>query len=238
METNQDLNFTERISKLEMVLYGLEQANSNPHAKNQSFDISELAKSFSKAQAEFAPIGQNRSNPFFKSKYADLDAILKAVRPSLAKNGLSFYQYTSIDCSQTILHSRILHISGQWIESQTLISPPKSDIQSYGSTMSYQRRYSALNILGVATTDDPSDDDGNHVTGGNHVTHDKAATFTKNTSSRITNEQIDELRKTIKGKEVLVPVILKKLNIRNMDEMLQSDFKTIIGIINNYDGKK
>lgn len=221
METNQDLK--DRIVKLEMILHGMEQANLSPHVNNQSFNISELAKSLSKAQAEFKPISQNRSNPFFKSKYADLDSILKAVRPALAKHGLSFYQYTSIDNGKTILHSRILHTSGQWVESQTNIAPPKADIQSYGSTMSYQRRYSAITLLGVATTDDPFDDDGNSVS-------------IPVSKQKINASQTSELKSALKGKDVLLPVILKKLSIDSLEEMKQYDFKTIMGIIKNYKG--
>jgi len=215
----------ERLTKIETILYGIEQSNLNPHAQNQSYTINEIATAFSKAQAEFGRIEQNRSNPFFKSKYADLDAILKAVRPALSKHGLSFYQYESIKNGETILHSRIMHSSGQWIESQTKINPPKGDIQSFGSTMSYKKRYSALTILGVATSDDPSDDDGNSVSQKNPP------------KSTITPTQVKKISTEIKGKEFLEPVIMKKLKIEKWTDMLQSDFDTVMNIIKKYEEK-
>jgi len=105
---------------------------------NQSEKLDEFAPAFSKAQAEFGTVEQNRKNPFFKSSYADLDAIVRAVKPALAKNGLSFYQYTSFLENTVFLHSRVLHSSGQWIESQAPIVPEKPGIQALGSTLSYQ----------------------------------------------------------------------------------------------------
>lgn len=122
--------------------------------------INEFAVAFSKAQSEYSPVESNRQNPFFKSQYADLDAILRAVRTSLAKHGLAFYQFTKLSQGPTVLHTRLIHSSGQWIETRSRIIPPKNDQQSYGSTLSYQRRYSAMSILGITTSNEISDDDG------------------------------------------------------------------------------
>lgn len=47
-----------------------------------------------KAQGELTNIETNSSNPHFKSKYADLGAILAVVRPVLSKHGICVCQST------------------------------------------------------------------------------------------------------------------------------------------------
>lgn len=127
-----------------------------------SESIDELAKALAAAQGEYKPVSFNRENPFFKSGYADLDAIIKSVRGALAAHGLSFIQLLCQDENdKTYLHSKILHESGQWIESRSPIRvPDQVKIQEYGSIISYHKRYAASALLGVSVSADPSDDDG------------------------------------------------------------------------------
>lgn len=130
-----------------------------------SEEINEIAMALSKAQGEYQQVGQNRQNPFFKSQYADLDAIITAARPALCKYGLAFYQFTKLSPNEpTVLHSRIIHSSGQWLESRARIKPAKDDMQSYGSALSYQKRYAATTLLGITSSNDPLDDDAEIVT--------------------------------------------------------------------------
>lgn len=125
-----------------------------------SEEINEIAMALSKAQGEYQQVGQNRQNPFFKSQYADLDAIINAARPALCKYGLAFYQFTKLSPNgPTVLHSRIIHSSGQWLESRARVIPVKNDMQAYGSALTYQKRYAAATLLGITSSNDPLDDD-------------------------------------------------------------------------------
>jgi hypothetical protein len=136
---------------------------STPLAEDpyNSEHINEIALALSKAQGEYLPVAQSRQNPFFKSQYADLDAYITAARPALTKHGLAFYQFTKLSPNgPTVLHTRLIHASGQWIESRSRIIPIKNDMQAYGSALSYQRRYSAMTLLGITSNNDPLDDDG------------------------------------------------------------------------------
>ena len=54
--------------------------------------IDQLATALAKAQSEMAVAAKNQKNPFFKSSYADFEAIINASRPSLCKYGLSVVQ--------------------------------------------------------------------------------------------------------------------------------------------------
>jgi len=195
----------------------MNDTNSNHTKQNQSEQLNDLAAAFSKAQGEFGTVEQNRKNPFFKSSYADLDAIIRAVKPSLVKNNLCFYQYTSTQEGVVLLHSRLLHASGQWIESQTPIKPPKPDIQSYGSTMSYQKRYAAQTLLGITTSDDPTDDDGTSI----------QSTY----SPKITTSQLVKLNEEIGSKGFIKDAIKKKLGISSLSDMKISDYDRILNTV-------
>jgi hypothetical protein len=58
----------------------------------QSDSIVNLAKALAAVQGNVQPIGKDATNPHFRNKYASLDAIMEAVRPLLAANGLSLVQ--------------------------------------------------------------------------------------------------------------------------------------------------
>lgn len=79
-----------------------------------SDQINELATALAKAQAEIEGAAKDANNPFFKSKYADLASVIGALKP-MAKYGLSFIQ--GFADSKTELITRLMHSSGQWVES-------------------------------------------------------------------------------------------------------------------------
>jgi hypothetical protein len=119
--------------------------------------INELAAALSKAQGQLAGAVKDSSNPFFKSRYADLSSVVEALRQPFANNGLSYIQTTESHPDEVRVETILMHSSGQWISTGTLNVPvTKSDAQGYGSALTYARRYS-LCLLGVA----PIDDDGN-----------------------------------------------------------------------------
>lgn len=126
-----------------------------------SVTIQEVSKALVKSQEEMRNPYNSADNPFFKSHYAPLDAILSLVRPILAKNGLVIMQSTGGDGSYASVTTTILHSSGEYIRSDPLIlRPSKLDPQGIGSALTYARRYSLSAILGIAGDDD---DDANSI---------------------------------------------------------------------------
>lgn len=118
----------------------------------------------SKFQGEIEAVTKDASNPFYKSRYATLAAVVDAVRKPLAKHGLSFVQLPSNNpATSTLKLSTILmHTSGEFIEESYEMVPADNKPQTVGSCLSYMRRYSLQSILGVASDDD---DDGNRASG-------------------------------------------------------------------------
>lgn len=124
-------------------------------------DLNELATALAAAQGEMNNATFNRTNPHFKSKYADLAAIREATLPALTAHDLAIVQFTSVnDTPEIILHTRLIHKSGQFIESAYPI--PRGSAQQMGSSMTYARRYSWSAMCGIASDDD---DDGNAAEG-------------------------------------------------------------------------
>ncbi len=126
---------------------------------NTSEQITELAKALAAAQAEIRNPKKDAVNPHFKSNYTDLAGGLDCVRPVLAQHGLSIIQSTGMDGDMMMLTTRLLHSSGQWIESVYPVAKFPAPHQQVGSALTYSRRYSLFAMVGVAGTDD--DDDGN-----------------------------------------------------------------------------
>ena len=127
--------------------------------KHESKELGKLFEALAKAQLEIQAAKTSSSNPFFKSKYADLAEIVKASRESLAKNALSIVQRVlPTGEGKMILYTRLGHSSGQWIESGIPIKLDKPGIQNFGSHLTYLRRYMYAAIVGVVATGE--DDDG------------------------------------------------------------------------------
>ena len=132
----------------------------NNRIARQSTELNKLYEALSKAQAEIKPVKTNQKNPFFKSDYADLKAVVEVSRAPLTANGLSVIQITEVDDKdRQYLVTRLCHSSGQWIESRLKIQLAKIDIQLLGSHLTYLRRYLYSSLVGIVVTDE--DDDGN-----------------------------------------------------------------------------
>lgn len=120
--------------------------------------MNKIAAAFIKAKREFAPAMKDKTNPAFRSKYADLGACLEAVDDALLNNGIAVYQETFDDASGVTVETVFLHESGEVIRCGKLHVPAsKQDPQGYGSALTYARRYSLMAACGIA----PEDDDGN-----------------------------------------------------------------------------
>jgi hypothetical protein len=114
------------------------------------------------AIGELQNVAKTAANPYFKSKYAPLDAIIEATRPVLAKHGLAVQQNPVFSDGCAGVQTVIIHKSGHK-ESSLLLLPLKDQSpQGVGSAITYARRYSLAAVLGIASEDD---DDGNVSSG-------------------------------------------------------------------------
>jgi hypothetical protein len=117
-----------------------------------------IAAAFIRAKRAFGTVLKGKTNPAFKSKYANLEACLEAVDDACLTNGIALYQETSEDPTGVTVETVFLHESGESLRCGKLHVPAsKQDPQGYGSALTYARRYSLLAACGIAA----EDDDGN-----------------------------------------------------------------------------
>ena len=161
-----------------------------------SDSINEITKALAVVQGSVDNPTFNKENPHFKSKYADLATILNTVRPVLSKNGIALMQLTSMEDAGVVLYTRLVHTSGQWIESCYPVSA-SSKPQEIASGLTYAKRVSLSAIVGVAGEDD---DDGNEAnktlaktTPKLSIEKEKAPTLGAAESSAYTQMMITEL---------------------------------------------
>jgi len=126
----------------------------------RSETISALAAALVLAQGKIKGAVRDATNPFFQSKYSDLESVIAAVKVPLLENGITFLQGLQDAEGGVAVETMLLHTSGEWISSVYSLPATKNDPQAYGSAASYAKRYGLKALLGVPD----SDDDGNAAT--------------------------------------------------------------------------
>lgn len=192
----------------------------------KSDQINELASALAKAQGEMPIADLNKSNPFYKSRYADFTSVVQASRPALSKYGLSVTQ-TKIDEDESFLYTVLLHSSGQWMLSKAKINPPKNDIQSISSYMTYLKRMCYSSLVGIITGDE--DDDGEAAVA---PIRNEPSRVNKVASEVITIDQLDQLEHTLEGYPKICEDLKRGLKINRLSEMPKSIFLQSIKRIN------
>jgi hypothetical protein len=132
----------------------------------QSEQLGELAAALAKAQGAIKGAVKASDNGFYKTKYADLPAVMDACRMALSSNGIAVVQTTDLaDRGQAdaVLVTTLIHSSGQWISGNYPIRPAKGDPQGFASAVTYARRYALMAIAGVVAENE--DDDGEAAVG-------------------------------------------------------------------------
>lgn len=124
-----------------------------------------------KVKQNLQAVTKDTNNPFFKSKYADLNAYLDAVEPLLHENGLVLFQPVVETAGVNMVTSRIYDAgTGQFVESSMKLIGD-NDMQKAGSGVTYARRYTLGSLLSMKA----EDDDGNSAAGKAKTTPPPAA---------------------------------------------------------------
>ena len=146
----------------------MEETNENreivvsENQDTQSKSITSLVKSLIKFQSEVKDISKDKINPFFNSKYADINSIIQSIRKTLTSNDLAISQGNRycIHSNGFYIVTTLYHSSGEWLRSELRMPiGGKKDAQAVGASVTYGRRYGLLSILGISV--DGDDDDGN-----------------------------------------------------------------------------
>lgn len=230
MESVELLRILDEIKSLSSKIEALEikkNVISDPH---RSKELNELYSAMAKAQSEMKIAGTDSENPYFKSRYADLATLVKATRPALTKFGLCVIQQVlPNEDGQMILHTILGHSSGQYIETRMRILPIKNDIQSFGSYITYLRRYSYASITGCVASGD--DDDGEAAMVASRDIMAKGVSLNskyhpkEESQDTITKEQIDEAEYELGEYPDILEQVLDGLKIQSLADMPKSKYQ-------------
>lgn len=187
----------------------------------RSESIKHLAAALNKAQAEMSGAKKGKENPFFKSSYADLNAVVDAIRIPFAENGLSYSQFPLMEENRVGVETILMHESGEFIVSTLMLPTGKLDAQAAGSAITYARRYALQAVAGIPS----EDDDGNQATQG---------------GSRQRQPAVRQQRTNTKPQQVVnfnpAECLANFVNIASSADMqtLQNHFKQAWGQLNGY----
>lgn len=119
-----------------------------------SESVKAISEALVKAHAKMTEVKKNMDNPFTKSEYADLSAVVEVTRPVLAGEKLCVLQCPAFRDGTLYVTSRVIHESGEWMEEDSSAGVIAQGPAEAGKAITYLRRYALLAICGIAPKDD------------------------------------------------------------------------------------
>jgi hypothetical protein len=223
METIELIKIQDMINDLSKKIQAMTDSKIVQAEPNSSAEIKELATALAKAQADYNVAGENKNNPYFKSAYADLMSVVQASRPALTKNGLSVMQIIIDADDGKWLITKLMHTSGEWVQSKVRIVPAKNDVQSISSTITYMKRVCYVSLLGVVVGDE--DDDGEAAVATSRDTYAKGVALNTKYNPKdevpevITTEQMEEMNYELAEYPDIAEMILEGLKLQNLADL-------------------
>ena len=180
-----------------------------------SESINELASALCAAQSQMGGAVKDSANPFFKSSYADLTSVIKAIKQPFADNGLSYTQFPVSNENGVGVSTCLMHISGQWLEMEYTLPTVKKDPQAYGSAITYARRYALQSIAGIPTADDDVE----------------SALLRGDDTKIISDDQIIAIKKLLDETGADSEKFCKWMKVRSVDQILAMHFDRAVAAL-------
>jgi len=180
------------------------------------WEENEARKAYMRAVAAFKSepikITKDKDNNQYKSRYTSIGNLVNTANAELSKFDLN--AHWEIDQSNGISVTCILAHAMGHSEKTSMTAPPdksgsKNPIQEIKSTITYLKVATYEAILGVASTDDPGDTDGNMLV---YVSEENIASI---------NALIEEVKADKKN-------FLRYLKVKSLDELLLKDYRKAI----------
>lgn len=155
-------------------------------------------------KSKIGKLSKDTSNPFYKSKYADINQLIELTDPLLRDNGLM--------CLQPIIDNQvvtqIIDLETSQMITSSITLPVSPDPQKIGSAITYYRRYSLKSLLNIQE----EDDDGNKASSNIQEEDDKRPWLTE--------EQFNNYLKLVNKGEKWLDKVEKKIP---HEESIQND---------------
>ena len=210
------------------------ECSNNSCKCNQSMSDSndKIFKAISAFGIEVKNPKKDKFNPFHKNRYSDLSTIIDGTKTLLSKNGLSVIQICENINDKTFLVTLLAHESGQWIKSFYPLIAEKNTPQSYGTAMTYARRYNLSAILGIASDDD---NDGN-----SDLQSSKPSDSSSNTTRSNINKITSNVSRIIGSKDILKikEYLTNNYSISTFEGISREKINSCLLSLQNIDEKK
>lgn len=197
---------------------------------NKSETIGKLAKAIALSQVEVENATKDTKNEFFKSKYADLAAVLNVIRPVFSKHNIAIVQLPSFAAPIASVETMLIHESGEFISSVCSAPVGKQDAQGIGSAITYLRRYSLAAFAGIAQ----EDDDANASVG---KTQPKQVAAPLN-EAVITHEQVATVREYLVRTNMNEAEFVAQGGYQSAEQIYAKDYVKVMRILKNLAGEK
>lgn len=188
-------------------------------------------------QKRVSAISKDSVNPFFKSKYFDVNTVIDTIKPILNEIGLVVMQPLEVRDGKNILITDIWD-ENRLLRNSAVLVPEIADIQKFGAALTYLRRYALVSLLLLQGEED---DDGNtavkqkKVSNSNDqakaVSDPNKATTSTNSGNLMTDKQNRFIHVLMKQKGVLH---LSDIGIEKIEKPTMMDAKNIIDKLQTY----
>ena len=186
-----------------------------------SSQTGELFKALAKAQVNFHICTKDADNPFYKSKYALYEDLLRASRSALAEQGLCAVSKILFVDDNVYSVLELHHgATEQFTRCWQKLEPTKRDMQGFSGAHSYWRRVMYRDLIGIICSDE-DDDDGNYA----------ANVVFSNNQGVINNDMLAQLQALVDDQ--LTTKICDHYKINNLAQLKQSDFASLIKRLKN-----
>ena len=168
-----------------------------------------LFKSLASFQQEVPVI--HKATQGYGYSYADLPKIFEVINPLLQKHGLGFTQTLNTKEGTTYLCTTVFHVeSGECIDSMVEIPQVAlkgmNDYQSFGSGVTYFRRYALSSALGLVTDKDTD-------ASGEQVKHEPK-------KQMLNNKRFEEAVKAIENNQFTTEQLVDKFDLTEAQKVV------------------
>lgn len=188
-----------------------------------SENIDKILPLLFKVKQELGSVTKSSDNPFFKSRYADLNQHLDVVEPVLSKHGLMLLQPPGRDEKGPFVETIIFEPnSGQFISTEISLVLSKQDMQALGACVTYGRRFSINSLFSLK-----SEDDDGETAVGRGKNKQTEATFGKTTQT--TAASTTPIRSSFRSNKANKPLVNSETALTNTVKVLDPNSDSVEG---------
>lgn len=160
-------------------------------------------------QSKVGTLSKSKDNPFFKSKYFDVNQILEQLMPLLHANKLTIMQPITVMEGVQVLLTNVIDTEDNTLITMSAMQLPEiADPQKLGSAVTYFRRYALQSLFALQA----EDDDGNKAAAKEVPKVDHYSVAEKAINSAKSKPQFTRLTANVKASKNLKAAEKTKLN--------------------------